>query len=331
MEKSQQMKYSSSSRTDKGVSTCGLVVSLKLRMCDNAKDLINQHLPPDIRVLDLRKATRSFHAKSYVDQRTYSYTMPTFAFDTNVSTDDISTYRIDEEKLKSVRSYLYRYKGTHSFHNFTSGKRMGESSAKRYILDFWAETPFVHESVEFITLKVKGQSFMIHQIRKMIGLVIVLVSGRAPEQHYVRAFSEPLEDIPKAPGIGLLLEQVHYDSYNKKHDNMLNWSSEDEQKEFMKTHILPIIFKEELENQSMLKWIESLSNHDFTGEKAKEQWNEFISQKQKKEKHLNGNKSPVTAADNTILSDDKNSSNIDNGSDSPQPAKKQKLDEEHTT
>lgn len=43
---------------------------------------------------------------------------------------------------------------------------------------------------------------MIHQIRKMMGLVIAMVSNHAGEDHYVRAFSEPLEDIPKAPGTG---------------------------------------------------------------------------------------------------------------------------------
>ena len=43
---------------------------------------------------------------------------------------------------------------------------------------------------------------MIHQIRKMVGLLIVLVSGYAKEDYFQQAFNEPLVDIPKAPGTG---------------------------------------------------------------------------------------------------------------------------------
>jgi tRNA pseudouridine38-40 synthase len=30
--------------------------------------------------------------------------------------------------------------------------------------------PFVRENLEWVTLKVHGQSFMLHQIRKMVGM-----------------------------------------------------------------------------------------------------------------------------------------------------------------
>ena len=43
---------------------------------------------------------------------------------------------------------------------------------------------------------------MIHQIRKMIGLIIAIVSGYANEDYFKTAFTEPLVDIPKAPGTG---------------------------------------------------------------------------------------------------------------------------------
>ena len=45
---------------------------------------------------------------------------------------------------------------------------------------------------------------MIHQIRKMIGLLIVLVNGFAKEDYFDLAFNEPLVDIPKAPGTGIV-------------------------------------------------------------------------------------------------------------------------------
>ena len=77
-------------------------------------------------------------------------------------------------------------------------------SAQRHIISFcvW-DAPFVRDGWEYVELRVKGQSFMIHQIRKMIGLVIARASGHCGDDHIERAFDANFEDIPKAPGNGL--------------------------------------------------------------------------------------------------------------------------------
>ena len=62
--------------------------------------------------------------------------------------------------------------------------------------------------VEFIPLQVRGQSFMIHQIRKMIGLIVAVVRGHAQEEIMTRVFKKPKVDIPRAPALGLLLDNV---------------------------------------------------------------------------------------------------------------------------
>jgi tRNA pseudouridine(38-40) synthase len=38
------------------------------------------------------------------------------------------------------------------------------------------------DGYEFAVVKVRGQSFMLHQIRKMVGLVIAVVRGMASKQ-----------------------------------------------------------------------------------------------------------------------------------------------------
>ena len=56
--------------------------------------------------------------------------------------------------------------------------------------------------------KVKGQSFMLHQIRKMIGMAIAVVRGDTDESVIVESWNTDRIDIPRAPGLGLMLEEV---------------------------------------------------------------------------------------------------------------------------
>lgn len=49
---------------------------------------------------------------------------------------------------------------------------------------------------------------MLHQIRKMVGLVIVIARGLADQGMIDRAFGKEKVMIPTAPGLGLMLDKV---------------------------------------------------------------------------------------------------------------------------
>ena len=49
---------------------------------------------------------------------------------------------------------------------------------------------------------------MLHQIRKMIGLAVAIMRGFATKDTMENAFKMERVDIPIAPGLNLLLEQV---------------------------------------------------------------------------------------------------------------------------
>ena len=86
----------------------------------------------------------------------------------------------DREKERFNR-ILGHYVGTHNFHNFTTRIKAEDPSAQRFIVSFDANTIVTVEGLEFVKCEVVGQSFMLHQIRKMIGLAVAIMRNTAPE------------------------------------------------------------------------------------------------------------------------------------------------------
>ncbi|XP_051032371.1 pseudouridylate synthase 1 homolog isoform X3 [Phodopus roborovskii] len=253
-----------------GVSAAGQVVSLKVWLIDDILDKINSHLPSNIRILGLKRVTGGFNSKNKCDARTYCYMLPTFAFAHKDRDVQDESYRLSAETLQQVNRLLACYKGTHNFHNFTSQKGPREPSARRYILEMYCEEPFVREGLEFAVIKVKGQSFMMHQIRKMVGLVVAIVKGYAPESVLERSWGEEKVDVPKAPGLGLVLERVHFEKYNQRFggDGLhepLDWAQEEGKvAAFKEQHIYPTIVSTERDERSMAQWLSTLPIHNFS-------------------------------------------------------------------
>jgi len=264
----QSMQFQRAARTDKGVSAIRQVVSLRLGEEEGMKEKINSLLPPQIRVFDLKRTTKGFNSKISCDGRTYSYLCPTFAFAPieSVTTED---FRIDSETVSQIRHALKYFKGTHNFHNFTAGKKPTDASAIRYIVDFQCSEPFIRDKFEFVLFTVRGQSFMLHQIRKMIGLTIAIVRGLTTEETLRKAWQPVRVDIPKAPGLGLVLEEVHYERYNTKfggdglHQALLWTEYQNEIQEFKEKFIYSTILEGEKNEKSMMNWLSTLIWHTY--------------------------------------------------------------------
>lgn len=90
-------------------------------------------------------------------------------------------FEFDEAKLQQLNRVLSRYVGTHNFHNFTARIKPEDPSAKRFILSFEAGKVIEVQGMQFVPCTVLGQSFMLHQIRKMIGTAIAIMRGCVPE------------------------------------------------------------------------------------------------------------------------------------------------------
>ena len=95
--------------------------------------------------------------------------------------DVLKRFRLEPSRLDLFRQALNRYVGTKKYHNFTSNKQPGDPSSSRYVLSFSCGCPFIdpHTDTEWVSLSVLGQSFLLNQIRKMIGLACEVASGHA--------------------------------------------------------------------------------------------------------------------------------------------------------
>ena len=142
----------------------------------------------------------------------------------------ISEYRASDEDLERFNRILGFYCGTHNFHNFTIGKGPNDPSAQRHIKTFAASSPFIvkrdenegEAELEWVRVRVHGLSFMMHQIRKMIGLAILVLRLDAYEPVHLAALFTRLfsnlnkYNVPKAPALGLFLDHPIFEGYNRK-------------------------------------------------------------------------------------------------------------------
>ncbi|KAJ2889871.1 tRNA pseudouridine synthase 1, partial [Coemansia aciculifera] len=199
-----KVQLTRAARTDKGVHAAGQVVSLKMIVEDpEIVEKINAHLPDQIRAWGFVRTIQSFNSKTMCDSRVYEYLLPTYVLmdpsEANLElartvpfeerlipetkAEDMRIkreFRVSPEKLQFVRDAFGKYKGSHDFRNFTVTRGCTESNSVRHMHWFEVSEPMLIDGSEWLSLKVKGQSFMLHQIRKMVGLVILMTRSGAP-------------------------------------------------------------------------------------------------------------------------------------------------------
>jgi len=292
--------WSTSGRTDKGVHACAQVGSAKIELLPDqtlgdVRDELNKVLPADFRVLDVKRATKNFCAHTQRDRVRYQYMIPSFMFcdiaemrsmfermgatknDRSLadplSAEEVAQVaaqlkgiRVVEAQLNSLREALKCYEGTHSFHNFTRGVKATEARATRFIEYFRVEDPIVFDDgTEWIPTQVLGQSFLLHQIRKMVCMAIDVTRGAAPLETIPRALSKSSDiRISPAPAQGLYLDMSFYHGYNRRSQQSnpdlpdLDWTKEGSEefemwKEFRNGVVMKHVAEEEAREGNFIK------------------------------------------------------------------------------
>lgn len=234
---------------------------------DVSIEALNRDLPPDIRVFGMKRVTPKFDARFSCSARTYSYTLPTIAFSHYNDQSLMKDYRVPADRLKRANDILSLYKGQTNFHNYTVKKLFFDRSSERFIDYMVCSEPFIERDIEFTRITVKGSSFMLHQIRKMVGFSLAVIRGVIDDNMLQRSLTEELFNAPTAPGLGLMLERLHFHDYANRfkmtHDPLTFEEFDDAVEEFRREQIHPVIVETEVKEESMLQWLEYLMIHSF--------------------------------------------------------------------
>ncbi|KAI1212153.1 pseudouridine synthase [Annulohypoxylon truncatum] len=177
-------------------------------------------------------------------------------------------YRVTPERISQLQQALDRYKGTNNFHNYTIKKSHSEASSKRTIRSFIVNPqPIQINDTEWLSLKVHGQSFMMHQIRKMVGMAVLVTRCATPLSRINESYEPTQISIPKAPGLGLLLERPVFETYNKRAKDQNNLAEldfgnyEKEIQEFKDSQIYRHIFELEERENSFHTFFHQIDNY----------------------------------------------------------------------
>ena len=228
----QKISWSRSARTDRGVHAASQVVAAKLEvpgeeLPERGGDVsrrdeeafvakINSFLPNQIRVYRIFRVNNSFNARHATVGRTYGYFLPQFALK-----------RLDGSmaSLFDLRQALQCFVGSNLFHNFTERMSPKDPRTRRVIESFTASEPFDVDGHNVIRLQVKGQSFLKHHIRRMIGFAVECLRRGADSNEEVKSLIETSlsedklckggdQNMPMAPAESLFLDIAFFDIYN---------------------------------------------------------------------------------------------------------------------
>lgn len=218
---------------------------------------INSNLPQDIRVLGFRITPRRCMLRNMVHSRTYIYYCPISMFQHGSEEFD------QESVLSNLRKRVSMYIGKNNYHNFTRKVEYSMNEGIRTIINIEVDLEEQKDSKNqtkgtFFKFKIEGTSFLYHQIRKMIGLLIQADKMGLDDVQLQEYFQEKKRMIFLAPAQGLYLHNIDFGLYHRfRPDNEELILSEDELREkdgFTSQMIVPHILDQETENRVFENW-----------------------------------------------------------------------------
>ena len=203
-----EVEVRGSGRTDAGVHAWGQVVSFALEHGLPARtvmEYINQYLPQDIAVVELTEAEPHFHARLNAKGKHYRYRIHQSdvrdVFGRRWSWD--CPEKLDIAAMEAAAAHMV---GKLDFQSFCDLKNSKKSTVRR------VDSIAITREGEDLVLDFRGEGFLYHMIRIMVGTLAEVGAGRMlPGQiPGILAACDRKQAGPLAPACGLMLMEVRY-------------------------------------------------------------------------------------------------------------------------
>eukprot|EP00752_Nemacystus_decipiens_P001432 g1412.t1 len=187
--------------------------------------------------------------------------------------EKLEGYRLPPDRMEALREILKGFLGTKSYHNYTNHKQATDPSCKRFITACEAADPFEDDGVQWVRLTIMGQSFILHQIRKMVASTVDRVRGHSNEEDFTKTFFDDKMALGIAPSDGLYLERPLYEPYNAHakrtgaEDRALEWESgpaAERVERFKKESIHAGILAQEKVDHEFVAWLDRITRYPCT-------------------------------------------------------------------
>ncbi len=215
-------------RTDTGVHAVGQVVHgdvQREREPETWQQALNGMLPPDVRVTNLTSVVPDgFHARYDATWRQYRYHIWNGAVQPPL-TRGAMWHRRSPLDVAAMHAAARALIGTHDFAAFAGdGKGLPErdaGTARTMRVAEWT-TERRPEAIAGLALvfTIEGNGFLPHMVRNLVGSLVVIGMGDAPEnwmERLLRGRDRRLA-APTAPPHGLILWQIHYERDRDEQD-----------------------------------------------------------------------------------------------------------------
>ena len=201
-----------SGRTDAGVHAQEQVAHFRTNdAVDTAKTLrsLNGILPPDIRIIHMEEADRTFHAQLNATGKIYHYHLCFSPVQSPLRRKYQYHYR-HKIDLDLLRKSATRFVGTHDFTAFANSPREG-CVAKNPIRTIYRLD--VVEEENGVRLEFEGNGFLYKMVRNIVGTLLDVARGKRPISEIDAAFAarDRRRGGRAAPPRGLFLVGVKYE------------------------------------------------------------------------------------------------------------------------
>lgn len=202
-----QLKTVFSGRTDRGVNSKGQIIHFdtdKPIVASKFVYQLNEILPKDISVSDLKQVDASFHAQKSAKRRFYRYVFINRkcknAFDGDLMR---IKYDINIERMQQALNYLL---GEHDFSSFKSSGTLNPSKV------CFIEKAGVKKEGDFVIIDIVGNRFLYNMVRTIVGTLLE-IEGHNRSAEYMKQVLEACDRKKAGQTVspyGLTLIKVEY-------------------------------------------------------------------------------------------------------------------------